>query len=77
MKRNKTCSKKVSPARARLIQLLKRDCCTARQVAKKLKCSRIHAYRRIKALTSQGVRVGSVMVREKATGPLARAFRIY
>lgn len=49
---------------------------TARQAAKRAHISRVQAYRRIAALRASGRVVVEKLVRERKTGPLARAFKL-
>jgi hypothetical protein len=49
---------------------------TAKGIARKTRCSRIQAYRRLEALRAAGVPISEKKVREGRTGPLARAFKI-
>ena len=60
----------------RLADLLRNGYLTARDIAKRMKCSRIQAYRRLNALRELGVSLSEKKVREKPTGPLSRAFTI-
>jgi hypothetical protein len=60
----------------RLAAMLKTNPMTARQIAKRMKCGKPAAYRRIRALQLNEFRVYETHVRERATGPLATAYGV-
>lgn len=60
----------------RLAALLRGKFRTAREIATRMQCSRIQAYRRLQALQADGVQLATKLVRERATGPLARAYMV-
>lgn len=49
---------------------------TVRSLARDLRVSRIHVYRCLASIREVGIQVDERQVRERPTGPLARAFRV-
>lgn len=60
----------------RLVALLQREYLTARQVAQRLRCSRLFAYRKLNQLLEAGFSLRVKQIRERPTGPLAKAYRL-
>lgn len=60
----------------KVVKYLEAEYRTARQLAQRLRSSRLHAYRQIKALQLAGYMLATKPVREKKTGPLAQAFQV-
>jgi len=60
----------------RLFVLLQVKPLTAQQIARRMRCGKLTAYRRVQALRAQGVKVAEHDVRQGKTGPKARAFSV-
>lgn len=59
-----------------LVQLLSKQSMTARQVAKRMRCSKQTAHNRLKALSKTGCVLKKEPVRDGKTGPESIAYRV-
>lgn len=72
-----TRSEKLTRALDRLAALLREKPLTARQIAKRTRCSKPTVYARLDALKARGEQVVPAAVRDGKSGPLSSAYRIH